>query len=359
MSTLIAFESCLKKKKRSLKEGLSHLAHQRKNEFNVSDNSFAWTVYPHACSIFNLLNPLYLANVKDFESFASHNYILVRDGFYPLADFFYRFSRPGQCNVILLIHEKLKFIVPEAWENNVLTYNIQKNFDYKKNQSSPRSLYLCAWSCDSDVRHKTFSKKLSQVKQFYSESLNNIDLKFALFNRGDPYYRYRKERLHESYFLLEEIYKQFGRDHQLVTWDEIIKERGLHQSCYYYMAEEYFSHAYSYLDHFFLSNRCTPFDNRFDRQEVGQVVFNTLSHYDIHINDFHFQQNDLWPEIIKLANDLGIGSTLFYSEFFHYAWEIANEHLFAQKKSISVPSLKKAPIKKDFPIVSQEEIQLH
>ena len=338
MSTLVAFESSLRGKQRALWDGLFFLQKKRKETQQENDPTFFHKVYPHGVEIHSLLNPLYLNSVRDFASFARHDYILVRDGFYPLMDFFYRFGRPGNSEVILLVHEKLQFLVPEAWKNNILTYNIQRRFNYQEHRLAPKTLYLCALSCDSDIRLETFQQKLSEVQKLYGNDLNNIDVKIGLLLREEPYYQHRKERLHESFPLVREVYLRLGLESQFCIWPEIIAGKGFHQSCYYYMCEEYFSHAYSYIDHFFLSHRCMPFDDRFDQKEEGEIVFEMVPGYDIHINKFHFQPNVIWSKILEMANNLGLASTLFHLDFSHYCWELGEKYLLKRGRKETTDS---------------------
>ena len=333
MSTLIKFESLLKKNKRNLRDALLILDNQRNKK--GGNGSFQWKTYPNGDEIFNILNPLYLNEIEDFSEIMSHEYILVRDGFYPLLDFFYRFSRPGKGETILLIHEKLKFAIPESWKNNILLYNIQKNFNHEEMKSSPQSLYLCALSCDSEIRHSTFSDKINKIKKYYGKKLENINLHFAILLREDPYYRYSKELLHSSFKFTKNICREFGIDQEICTWEDIKGLNDFHNSCYYYMAENFFSHAYSYIDHFFLSRRCAPFDSKFDQKGEGEIIIDDLSNYKIHLKEFSFYQNDFWEKVMRTANSLGIGGSLFYSEFYPYSWQLADEYLFEEKKSSS------------------------
>lgn len=323
MNTLRTFEIGLNKRKERLRDYLYFLQNTREH-----DESFRNNTYPHSENIFSLLNPLYLVGMKDFGQVNRYDFILVRDGLYSLADFFYRFSRPGGSETILLIHEKLGFIVPEEWQDNILTYNIQSKFHNDQSKIFPRSLYLLVFSCENEIRQQTLRQKISQVKSFYGENLHKINLKLGFFIRESPFYHYFKERPHDSLILMREFYTQLGLDYENISWREIVEEKNLHQSCYYYMSEEYFGHAYSYIDHFLLCNRCMPFDDRFSRKQEGDIVCDMLLNYDIHINEFSYQISDLWKEIIKMTSLLKVGHTLFHSEFFPYSWRIAEKYLF-------------------------------
>ena len=331
MNTLLEFNSTLKNRKRSLNSSLYHLHRSRSMSWDPKDRPFQHKTYPHATNIFNILNPLYLNEIKDFDKIASHDYILVRDGFFPLLDFFHRFSSPGGSKVILLIHEALTFAVPKAWAKNTLSYNIQEKISNPKNSTSPRSLYLCALTCDSDIRYHSFCEKLSLLKQAYGDALNNIELKLVILLRANPFYTPSRETLHESFSLIKATYTHLGLDCKFWTWEGIVPEQDFHQSCYYYMSDEYFSHAYSYIDHFFLSKRCTPFDHRFKVKTKGQIAVEVSPYYNIHINPFKFEENMLWEKINNATTRLGVGGTLIDSEFFPYSWKLAEEYLFKPK----------------------------
>ena len=343
MNTLVALESSLTKRKKYLRDSLQDLKHIRDNMADGADRSFAHKTYPHSEDIFNLLNPLYINEITDFSKLDRNDYILVRDGFFPLMDFFYRFSRPGGSEVVLLIHEKLQFIIPETWRNNVVIYNIQRTFNREESRRAPKSLYLCATTCDSDVRLSTFRQKLAEARAVYGDAWNDIEVKIGVLLREEPYYRPNKEVIHESFPLVKEIYTQLGIGSEFCTWREIAEGRDFRQACYYYMTENCFSHAYSYIDHFFLSNRCMPFDDRFDKKERGEMIFEMFPEYDIHINKFQFQVNDIWREIINMVNVLGVGDRLFHSEFYPYSWEIAEKYLLKEKSMPNSPLKGKGP----------------
>ena len=333
MSTLLALESILNKKKKTLKDSLRNLESVR-NEVRWQGDAepFRRKVYPHAEEIFNLLNPLYVHGVNNFSKLVGNGYILLRDGFYPLVDFFNRFARPGMSDIILLVHEKLACVVPELWKNNILTYNIQRNFDNEGSRWLPETLYLCALTCDSDIRIETFHKKILGLKEFYGDRLSPKDIKFGILLREEPYYKNKKELLHESFPLVREIYSEFGLESNFCTWREVLSSKNFHRSCYYYVSEEYFGHAYSYIDHFFLGRRCMPFDGRFDSQKRGEMVFEVSPHYSIHVNQFHYSPNNFWPQVTKMINALGVESSLAHSEFFPYSWKLAEEYLFDEDK---------------------------
>ena len=328
MNTLLQFRTSWEQKKRFLRTSLHHLKGLRDQSLKGVDREFSLKTYPHAQDIFNISNPLYVYEIQELKNLFCHDYVLARDGFFPLADFFFRFSRPGNSEFILLIHERLAFLVPEIWANNILTYNVQKKFDYKESLTSPESFYCCALTCDSDVRHQTFLKKISYFKETYGEELSKTDIKFALLLRGEPHFKPHKEVIHESFPLIKLVYAEFGFDQKLWTWEKMIREKDYHKSCYYYITDEYFGHAYSYIDHFFLSKRCMPFDDRFDQQKKGDVVLEVSPHYNIHINEFDYRPNGLWKEIYKMANFLGVAKGLSCSEFFPYSWKIAEEYLW-------------------------------
>ena len=328
MNTLLTFKAALERQKRDLRESLSRLQNLREYSFEGAKYLFPSKTYPHAEDIFHILNPLYIYEIPQFEKFACHDYILVRDGFFPLADFFHRFSRPGGIETTLLVHERLRFIIPETWANNVLTYNIQKKFDGEEIRKTPQSFYLCAFTCDSDARYQTFFQKVLHLKETYGKNLDKMNLKLGILLREEPYYKVHKEVLHESFPLIKATYAQLGLNRECSTWADIITGKDYHKSCYYYITDEYFSHAYSYIDHFFLSRRCTPFDDRFDSQEKGEMVFEISPHYNIHVNEFCYQPNGVWQEINKMVNSLQVGERLSHSEFFPYSWKMAEEYLF-------------------------------
>lgn len=333
MSILVTLESSLQKKKRYLRDSLYQLQNLRAKTSEGRARSFFDNTYPHAIEIFDLLNPLYLNGIEDFSKIALHDCILVRDGFYPLADFFYRFQRPGKVDTILLVHEKLKHIVPRPWANHVATYHIQRTFNCEQSRKSPRTLYICALSCSSDIRNHTFRQKIAQVRETYGENLANIDLKLGVLLRTEPYYWEKREELHPSFSMIREAYIQLGMESKFYTWREMAAGRDLRQSCYYYMTEDCFSHAYSYIDHFFLTRYCMPFDDRFDprpNREKSMVVPFHFG-YDIHINEFNFQSSGFWDEVTPMLCTLGIADSLFHSEFFPYSWEVAKKYLFKEE----------------------------
>ncbi|MCY4643648.1 MAG: hypothetical protein OXB88_03430 [Bacteriovoracales bacterium] len=341
MNTLTLLKSYLDRAKKDLQGGLASLQWKREEFCDYSKNPFIKKAHPHSCEIFNLLNPLYLSTVKEFGTFARCDYILVRDGFFSLLDFFYRFARPGGCQTILLVHEKLKFIVPKTWADQVLTYNIQRKTKDSGRRASPKALYLLASSCDSDVRIKTFRHKMAEIKRVYGENLKNIDIKIGLLLRDDPFYNKTKESVHKVYFLLKEVFDQIDLNHTFCTWSEIEKSGDLPYSCYYNMAEECLGHGFSYIDHFFLYNHCDPFDDRLDKGKPGEEIFEMSPGYDIHINRFDFKANDLWDEVFEVSPRLGVGGRILNSSFIPYSFELADRYMFNKKSGLKLSSSRK------------------
>ena len=327
MNTLIEFKLFLDNRKRYLFGELHHLNNMRKDTFSHMDRSFQDKTYPEAKEIFNLLNPLYLTGIKDAEKIFSSQYILVRDGFFPLMDFFYRYSSPGGSEVILLIHEKLQFLIPKNWIKNVLTYSFKKNFNYKESRIKPRSFYLFAMSYGGGMSQENFKERIKKVKEAYSNQWNNIDLKIAVLLRQNPCFDEPEEILQDVFYFTKEIYEEFGFNAQFCVWKDIEDSHCFRHSCYDYIVEDYFNHAYSYVDHFFISRRCMPFTSRFDSKSRGDMIMKMFPDYDIYINEYYHKENDLWDEILDAARFLGVSGTLFSKDFFRYSIEISKRYL--------------------------------
>ena len=304
-----------------------------------SEGSFIWKAHPHSLEICSLLNPLYLGSLDSFEKLALNRYILARDGFFSLIDFFYRCKNPGGVQTILLIHEKLKFLVPESWADHVLTYNIQLKNESDENKILPKTLYLCVCASEGDVRIKSLREMLGKLKNFYGERISDIDIKIGLFLRESPYHCYSEEKVPLFGVFLREYDEFLGKRYDLLTWGDIEKRVDFFQSCYYYMADECLGHGLSYLDHFFLSRRCTPFDDRFLKRECGEYVYDISCGYDIHINTFQFEPSHLWNDINKMTTQLSAGKSLLRSDFMFYLDDLADEYLLGSKKNISSSSL--------------------
>ena len=350
MNTLALFRSHLDWAQKDLWVSLQDLQYRRGEVVGYEQNPVLSKAHPHSLEIFNLLNPLYLNTMHTFEKFSDHHYILARDGFISLLDFFYRFRRPGGSKTILIIHEKLHFIVPKTWADYVLLYNIQRKEKKGEDEVLPQALYLCASTCDSDVRLETFRHKLVEVKKVYGQNLKDIHLKIGLFLRDDPYYTFPREVIHRNNFLIREIFDQIGLLGTFCTWDDIEKDINLHRSSYYYMADECVGHGLSYLDHFFLSNRCYPFDDRLDRREKGEYVFDMSPGYDIHINSFNFKIGELWDEVYDISSKLKVGDSLFDSAFIPYSFELIDRYLFNK-----MPKTKPYSFQRNFPLLPQEK----
>lgn len=345
MSTLVTFNSCLKKKKRDVRGSLSHLWNLRKHNLNGADCSFSDRTYPHSAEIFNLLNPLYLEQIKDFSGITCYDYILVRDGFCSLVDFFYRFSRPGGCQTILLIHEELAFVVPDTWSKNILTYSIQRKPEHKEKEI-PSSFYLCALSFDWSINSRSLHQEISSIKEYYGEGFNEIDFKIGVFLGGEPYpYQDTWAKTFRNLLLLvKEVCIELGVDTTFFSWEEIAEQKDFHKSRYYCVSEKHFIHAYSYIDHFFLSKRCMPFEPLCTQDKKGKVIHDTLQCYDIHINEYSFQPCGFWQELIETTNEVGVGGSLCYSGIFPYIQQMwmkyyKKEHSFEKLKHRSIQGI--------------------
>ena len=332
MDKTITFEAELKRKKRNLSGFLYQLQNSRKASIEFTEKNYGCWTYPHAIEIFNILNPLYIAEMSDFSKIVEHEYILVRDGFCSLLNFFYRFSRPGGSRTLLLIHEKLAFIVPEIWKDNIITYNIQRNFECTHKRNLLSSLYLCVLSFDHKVDPQSLQREVSRIKKYYGDDFNQVKIKVGAFLNGSPYWVHWNASSKDLAHFVRELCIELGSDENMFyTWEEIVKERDFHNSSYHYITDEYFTHAYSYIDHFFLSKQCFPLANRFRPTQKGKFALDTLCGYEVHLNKFNYSSNGLWDDLLFTANKIGLGDSLCKPEVLPFL-----QKLWAKYSSLQV-----------------------
>lgn len=92
------------------------------------------TVHPHtdfslspwSATYASPLNHVCLYDVADLRQLVAFPYFLVRDGYLPLIDFFFRFPVPEKFYGMLLVHTLFQDLVPSAWSSKVLFYDFER-----------------------------------------------------------------------------------------------------------------------------------------------------------------------------------------------------------------------------------------
>ncbi|MCR9202937.1 MAG: hypothetical protein NXH75_00025 [Halobacteriovoraceae bacterium] len=109
----------------------SEMANEETNIFNRRENwnpedsvdeKFSEYMRPHSLSYFSRLRPIFSFEIKDLSSLSGFSHVLFRDGILFLLRFFQIHPEPAKLRTKILIQKELAFLVPKAWENNVLLY---------------------------------------------------------------------------------------------------------------------------------------------------------------------------------------------------------------------------------------------
>jgi hypothetical protein len=80
---------------------------------------------PHALNYTSELKPVFLFEIENYNQLKLFDSVMVRDGAISLLSFFWHWPSPPDGHAKLLIHERLSYLVPSAWEKLVSYYSFE------------------------------------------------------------------------------------------------------------------------------------------------------------------------------------------------------------------------------------------
>lgn len=132
-------------------------------------NSLIGLLSQHTKQYFSPFRAAFLFEMKSLGAVNYFSPILVRDGALTLLKFFYDNPKPRNEDMLLIINDKLKNIIPTSWSENVFTYKLtsNKNFNYsaKKIKVLFLSTQLGGKHCSMEYVSTLFSELSLKAKE--------------------------------------------------------------------------------------------------------------------------------------------------------------------------------------------------
>lgn len=314
---LSAFDENMLKSLRKLEGDKWHYYHEHGKKFQHES-------YPYGEMIVHPINPIFLHGLEGQELLERFDVMTVQDGFASLLQFFLKNPNPSTESV-LLINQNLKNLIPRSWAKNCALYKVRLRADSFKNLDKRRkefdSLYVYGMLNYSDTSLEILEKKIKFLKENYGEFQDKF--KFLLFLRRDLYNEKIKDDTPDSFYILKEVFKEFGNDINLTTTEELFKAKDLSQSLFLNLGLDDLSFSYSNLDHFFLNNNASPANDKFaERINPEKTVIPLSPFHEIAILPFRYIDSALWDEFNKLGDLVGISKRTNTEDFFGFTWHL-------------------------------------
>lgn len=318
----------LNNKIEKLKDNLLSELEKVKYSYNANMDNLDWAYlsmgYPKLEPVHNLFNPMYISTLNDFKFVWDADFILCRDGMMPLVNFFQFYKRAPGIETILLIHKDLAFVVPKAWQNNIVLYRIEEHNTVKSLDELDQILFF-QFANDAESSQEKLMQDISRLREMLNNDLTKV--KVHSYLRGNPYYEPSAEVVHESYHMIRILLKEFGIDTEFQRWTDVKRIRNYQSTGFYSADHGVFTNAFSYIDDFLLRKGAISIDGRFTAVEKrsDEKKYNISPGHSLILSNFQTSDNDFWKEFAKFSNYCKYSTSIYNSDMFLFLRDYAKE----------------------------------
>lgn len=266
-------------------------------------------IAPFGEKYYSPLNPFLIFGGANIEMLEKKDTWQLRDGLIPLSFFF----KEASLDLLsesrkILIHKDFWFLVPPAWQENVLFYQIKAKNVYGK-ESIPEKLVLAGIANDTLADADEFTYKIKEIaKNFTSEEINKMQI-LAYFpnKRSDLWGKWQDDNIFKYAKI---IFENLKLDIHFPEW-EVFKSTMDYQNTLYCEINSGVIIKDTATQHMFLSRGAGLLKhNQLESEKFSLVKTLPLSLYhDIEVFDFDFKsakaydnplESDLMPYYKKI-----------------------------------------------------------
>lgn len=268
----------------------SEIANEETNIFNrreswnpedCIDEKFSEYMRPHSLSYFSRLRPIFSFEIKELSSLSSFSHVLFRDGILFLLRFFQNHPEPAKLRTKILIQRELAFLVPKAWEENILLYQTVLKPSLEKSEKSLKELFLTVTFGEKKLEEKAVQEICQKINE--QSSIERITvIPFYNILRGEDFLSYDRASLFSQMDIIKTELSRF----EIAFLD--YSQRGTlnYGEGYFYQVNPgkvYF--ADSLLDHEFLGGGAKPLIKKESKQMVSLSPYHGME-----ISTFHLDK---------------------------------------------------------------------
>ena len=214
---------------------------------------------PYSLEYFLPVHSIFLFGETNRHLLGSQDYFLVRDGLYPLLDFFHHNPTPDSISAVFLVHQRLSSFVPLAWRKQIAYYNYE--IHHSKIGESDKIL-LSGLLNNNFVSLDHFEKMIEDLLKKNPHPKNLISL---LTHRTDLFVGDNSIGLSHIFIYLKTLMKKLGTEIDFVP-PEQAENLPLHEFGFIDFNENLLTIADDYMVHLLLSKGARPlFENKIER----------------------------------------------------------------------------------------------
>jgi hypothetical protein len=291
-----------------------HHSHEKTQEL------IHYTLGPWDDEYFSPLNHVNLYKVEDLKALTKMPFLLVRDGLSLLANFFYRFPTPKGIKTIFLIHQKLKNLVPEAWQDQVVFYDFLYDESFFEHKTFNDTLIVKGHLLNGE-------SDLESLKKLHLKLRKEKDIKKIIFTmeqkenhltnprwKGDELFSHLANNFFR--YAYSEISKDFSFD--FINWKTFFSMQDLHRYRFVDLSEKEHLYIDDHTDFFLFKKGAKPLWNTNKKSRSADLLIPlTMSHGIRIIQKETFEKCETWKQLNELFKNLGHkpGSPLSHDAF--------------------------------------------
>jgi hypothetical protein len=210
----------------------------------------------HSHDFFSPLRTLFLFEIKSLEALSYFSPVLVRDGALTLLHFFYKYPEPTNPQGLILVHHRLRNLIPHSWRPHFLTYDITST------ESSPVSQLLLIPSMfgPRQCRPKYVSETITAALKITAKGQYDITCCPIAAQNQEDYLTLDRLTAHYSELMIE-ICNNSRRPAQVIKHSEL-ESKDFSGWNFLDLNEYNYFYSHSYLEQFLLNNGAKPLLDR-------------------------------------------------------------------------------------------------
>ena len=243
-------------------------------EMDFLDKKILSYTRPHSEDTYNPFRmSTFLYHFKKTEWFNFFPILMIRDGHLSILHFFYNHPEPKDINTIFILPYSARNIIPPAWQDQCLIYQIKRDDDYVLDKA--KNLYLTT-SVSSDLYELEYIEKCLQLASKKALPL------YGLFFRHEAF---GEESIdtndNHDYTFLNKLNSLTNQTIELVDWKKT-QNSDLSHSSFMNLNQNNFWYNDSSVSHLFLSQGAKPLNNKtYPFEKYNKET-------DIKISQYHF-----------------------------------------------------------------------
>jgi len=182
---------------------------------------------PHSIEYFHPMRPVFVLLPKNEAVLAQFSPLLVRDGALALLHFFYHHPKPSLTQTTLLIPNRLRYFVPEAWvAQSALYFPVSKRDHLFEPDRVESFVFILTLIDEKQASLEWLAAEIEKIRCWTEKRPSPVQFKCLVFYSGD--FQVRSEHFEESsgytFKMISSLQSKLGHSVEFVSLSEIRQE---------------------------------------------------------------------------------------------------------------------------------------